>query len=399
MKLTRRQQEFLDAALRGESIFLTGKAGTGKSFVVKEFIKRCKKNVAKLGTTGVAATNIGGQTIHSFFGINPYEVYNGRNAKILTGKKRHIIDSVDVIIIDEVSMLRVDVLDAINGTMILNGCGYLSGKQVIFVGDMKQLPVVQKGREKEIIKSTYKSPFFYHANCYRYLNIKNIELTEVKRQSDARFIEALNKIRDGGKDSYFRNFVSDKPNNGVILAPHNQTVSEYNQRELSKIEGDLLQMTAVIEGDLNPKNYPVDTKIQVKHGARIMYCVNDKSKNLVNGDIGHLIIRDDKFYFYKDGHEVRIEEHVFENQKYVVERVEKETENGDIVYVDELKLKTVGTMVQYPIKLAYAITIHKSQGMTFDEVTVDISRRCFAPGQLYVALSRCSNPKGLKIII
>lgn len=399
MKLTRKQQEFLDAALRGESIFLTGKAGTGKSFAIKEFIKRCKKNVAKLGTTGVAATNIGGQTIHSFFGINPYEVYNGRNAKMLTGKKRHIIDSVDVIIIDEVSMLRVDVLDAINGTMILNGCGYLSDKQVIFVGDMKQLPVVQKGKEKEIIKSMYKSPCFYHANCYRYLNIKNIELTEVKRQSDARFIEALNKIRDGGKDSYFRNFVSDKPNNGVILAPHNQTVREYNNKELEKLNGRKITLTANIEGDLNPRDYPVDVDIHVKHGARVMYCVNDKNKGLVNGDIGYFVIKNGKYYFYKDGKEIEIERHKFENQKYVVESVKRETENGEVIYIDELKLKTVGIMNQYPIKLAYAMTIHKSQGMTFDEVTVDISRRCFASGQLYVALSRCSNPKGLKIII
>ena len=399
MKLTSGQQKFIDYALSGKNIFLTGKAGTGKSFVINEFIKRCNKNVAKLGTTGIAAVNIGGQTVHSFFGINPFEVYNGRNAKRLTAQKRDVINKTDVIIIDEVSMMRVDVLDAINGTIMFNRCGYLSDKQIIFVGDMKQLPVIQSGKEQHIINSIYKSHSFYDAKCYKYLNVQEIELTEIKRQNDVRFIEALNKIRDGGKDDYFKSFVSDKPNNGIILAPHNETVNKYNVEELNKLQGELITLKSHIEGDINPKNYPVDPEIHVKNGARIMYCVNNKEAGLVNGDIGTLVIRDDRFFFVRNGYETEIKRHTFENRKYVVVEVKKETKDGKIIYVEELQLKKIGEMNQYPIKLAYALSIHKSQGMTFDEVTVDISRRCFAPGQMYVALSRCRTPKGLKIII
>lgn len=399
MKLTTGQQKFIDLALSGQNIFLTGKAGTGKSFVIKEFIKRCNKNVAKLGTTGIAATNIGGQTIHSFFGINPFEVYNGKNAKKLSRKKRKVIEKTEVIVIDEVSMLRVDVLDAISGTMMYNGLGRLSDKQVVFIGDMKQLPVIQSGKEQHIINSMYKSHSFYDAKCYKYLNVIEVELTEIKRQSDIRFIEALNNIREGKKDEYFRQFASKTPNKGIILAPHNSTVDKYNSKELNKLKGNLISLKAQVDGDINPKDYPVDSEIYVKNGAKIMYCINNKEAGLVNGDLGVLIIRDDKFFFVKNGYETEIQRHTFENKKYVVEEVRKETKEGKIIYTEELKLKKVGEMTQYPIKLAYALSIHKSQGMTFEEVTVDISRRCFVPGQMYVALSRCRTPDGLKIIV
>ena len=399
MTLTKGQKQFLDMALSGKNIFLTGKAGTGKSFIIDEFVKRCKKNVAKLGTTGIAATNIGGQTVHSFFGITPFEVYDGRNAKSLTRKKREIIQKTDVVIIDEVSMLRVDVLDAINGTMLLNGCGYLSKKQIIFVGDLKQLPAIQTGKESKMIRDRYKSYLFHDSKCYPYLNVKNIELTEIKRQSDERFITALNAIREGRKDSYFKKFVSKTPNNGVILAPHNSTVDKYNKDELKKLKGELYILQAEISGQINPKDYPVDEEIYVKNGAKIMYCKNDKENGLINGSIGTLKIISGCFYFCNEWDDVLIEKHTFENQKYVIEKIEKEDEEGNVYYVEELKLKKVGEMKQYPIKLAYALSIHKSQGMTFNEVTVDISKRCFAPGQLYVALSRCSTPDELKIII
>lgn len=399
MTPTKGQQRFLNLALSGKNIFLTGKAGTGKSFIIDEFVKRCKKNVAKLGTTGIAATNIGGQTVHSFFGINPFEVYDGKNAKSLTLKKREIIQKADVIIIDEVSMLRVDVLDAINGTMLFNGLGYLSKKQIIFVGDLKQLPAIQTREEQKIIRKRYKGYLFHDAKCYKYLKVQNIQLTEIKRQSDERFIAALNTIREGGKDEYFKNFVSTHPNNGVILAPHNSTVDKYNKDELNKLSGKLHVLRAEISGQINPKDYPVDEEIHVKDGAKIMYCINDKKNGLINGSIGTLKIIGGSFYFCDKRSEILIEKHTFENQKYVVEEVEKEDEDGNIYYVEELKLKKVGEMEQYPIKLAYALSIHKSQGMTFDEVTVDISKRCFAPGQMYVALSRCRTPDGLKIII
>lgn len=397
--LTTDQARFIAAAKAGKNIFLTGKAGTGKSFIVDYFISHTKKPVAKLGTTGVAAANIGGQTVHSFFGINPYKVYNGRNAQFLSRPKRDVINKAEIIIIDEVSMMRPDVLDAINGTMMFNGCGYLSDKQVIFVGDLKQLPVVQAGREQHIINEIYGGHVFNMAKTYPYLRVEEIELTEIKRQSDQRFIEALNEIREGRKDEYFRQFSGESPNNGVILAPHTATVDRYNTEKLNELEGDLITFRATVEGQINPKDYRVDTEIHVKNGAKIMYCINNKTAGLVNGDIGHFFAEDGKFFFVKNGYSTEIKRHTFENQKYVVEEKRKEGKNGKVIYTEELTLKKVGEMSQYPIKLAYALSIHKSQGMTFDEVTVDLKRRCFVPGQLYVALSRVRTPEGLRIIV
>lgn len=400
IELTKDQQDFMILALSGQNIFLTGRAGTGKSFVIQEFIKRTVKNVVKLGTTGIAAANIKGQTIHSFFVINPFQVYNGKNAQHLSQSKRKPIKECDVIIIDEVSMMRPDLLDAIDGTMKLNGCGKLSDKQIIFVGDLKQLPVVQSGREQHIINKTYGSHLFYNAFVYKKLDVKTVELNEIKRQSDERFITALNEIREGRKDEYFKQFVSEKPNDGVILAPHNSTVSQYNTKGLNKIKSPLITLKATIEGKIKPEDYKVDPIIHVKDGAKIMYCINNKGAGLVNGDIGTLKVEKDKMFFInKSGFETELERHTFENQKYVVENERVEDDEGNIHFKEVLKLKNIGEMNQYPIKLAYALSIHKSQGMTFDEVTIDLRRRCFVKGQMYVALSRVRTPKGLKIII
>lgn len=392
MELTKGQQKFLDLANKGENIFLTGKAGTGKSFIVDYFVNQSKKEVAKLGTTGIAAANIRGQTIHSFFQINPYEVFQGKQDQRLSAQRRKAIKKAEVFIIDEVSMMRPDLLDAIQGR-----CN-LKNKQIIFVGDLKQLPVIQSGKEQHIVNSIYGSHLFYDAKIYKELNVVNIELDEIKRQSDTRFIEALNKIREGEKDDYFRRFVGDSPNSGVILAPHNSTVSKYNSEGLNKLDSELITFKASIEGKINPKDYKVDEEIYVKNGAKIMYCINNKEAGLVNGDIGTFLIEDDKYFFVKEGHKTELTRSIFENQKYVVEEVKKKTKEGKIIFVEELILKKIGEMRQYPIKLAYALSIHKSQGMTFDEVTVDLTRRCFAPGQMYVALSRCTNPEGLRII-
>lgn len=393
MTYTDDQKKFIDLALLGENIFLTGKAGTGKSFIIEELCRIYDKKIVKLGLTGIAAANIGGQTVHSFFQINPYEVFQGSQKQNLSSNKRRAIEKSEVFIIDEVSMMRPDILDAIQ-----NRCDLLD-KQIIFVGDLKQLPVIQSGKEQHIVNSIYGSHLFYDAKIYKKLNVVNIELNEIKRQSDTGFIEALNKIRDGEKDDYFRKFIGEKPNNGVILAPHNETVNKYNVEGLNKLDSELITFKASIEGEINPKDYKVDEEIHVKNGAKIMYCINNKEAGLVNGDIGIFLVEDDKFFFVKEGEKTEIKKAIFENQKYVVEDVRKKTEENNIIFVEELVLKKTGEMRQYPIKLAYALSIHKSQGMTFDEVTVDLSRRCFAEGQMYVALSRCRTPEGLRILI
>lgn len=394
MEFTKKQQEFIDLALSGENIFLTGKAGTGKSFIIEEFIKRYGRNVVKLGTTGIAAANIEGQTIHSFFGINPFQFNDGTNGNHLHEKRRRPIRDAKVFIIDEVSMLRPDVLDAINWQMRLNGCNSLLEVQVIFVGDMKQLPVVESPNTMDMVNDAYGTHEFFNAYVYDKLNVKTVELDEIKRQSDERFIEALNKIRDGGKDEYFKRFVSESPNGGVILAPHNATVNRYNREELNKLDGEVIEFKAKLEGKINPDDFRVEQRILVKHGAKIMYCVNDKERGLINGDIGTFIVDGDKHYFEKDGRRVRLVDHDFENHQYESEEIVKD---GKLVSTPVLRV--VGSMRQVPIKLAYAISIHKSQGMTFDEVTIDLSRRCFVKGQMYVALSRVRTPKGLCILI
>lgn len=392
MELTKGQQEFIDLALSGKNIFLTGKAGTGKSFIIEEFCKRSDKQIVKLGTTGISASNIGGQTIHSFFQINPFEVFQGRQEQKLSRQKRKAIRSAEIIIIDEVSMMRPDLLDAIH-----NRCD-LKYKQIIFVGDLKQLPVIQSGREQHIINEIYGNHLFTSAKIYKEINVINIVLNEVKRQDDADFIKALNNIRDGNKDDYFKRSVGDKPNNGVILAPHNSTVNRYNSEGLNSIDSELITFKATIEGKINADDYRVDEEIEVKNGAKIMYCVNNSSANLVNGDIGVFLVEDKKYFFVKDGFKTELKRVTFENQKYVLKDVKKKTKEGKLIHTEELRLEKIGEMRQYPIKLAYALSIHKSQGMTFDEVTVDLTRRCFAEGQMYVALSRCSIPQGLRII-
>src|SRR5690625_36848 len=335
MELTKGQQKFLDLANKGENIFLTGQAGTGKSFIVDYFVNESKEEVAKLGTTGIAAANIRGQTIHSFFQINPYEVFQGKQDQRLSAQRRKAIKKAEVFIIDEVSMMRPDLLDAIQGR-----CN-LKNKQIIFVGDLKQLPVIQSGKEQHIVNSIYGSHLFYDAKIYKELNVVNIELDEIKRQSDTRFIEALNKIRGGEKDDYFRRFVGDSPNSGVILAPHNSTVSKYNSEGLNKLDSELITFKASIEGKINPKDYKVDEEIYVKNGAKIMYCINNKEAGLVNGDIGTFLIEDDKYFFVKEGHKTELTRSIFENQKYVVEEVKKKTKEGKIIFVEELILKKI----------------------------------------------------------
>lgn len=392
IKLTDGQQKFIDLANKGENIFLTGKAGTGKSFIINHFVDQCRDNVVKLGTTGIAAANIKGQTIHSFFQINPYEVYQGKQKQNLSKWKKKAIKKASIFIVDEVSMMRPDLLDAIQGRCDLNN------KQIIFVGDLKQLPVIQSGKQQHIVNSIYGSHLFYDAKIYKELNVVNVELDEIKRQSDTRFIKALNKIREGGKDDYFRRFVGEKPNDGVILAPHNSTVSKYNSEGLNKLDSKLITFKASIDGKINPDDYKVNEEIDVKSGAKIMYCMNNKEAGLVNGDIGTFLVEDDKYFFVKKGHKTELKRKIFENQKYVIEEVKKKTKEGKIIFRDELKLKKIGEMRQYPIKLAYALSIHKSQGMTFNEATVDLTRPCFAEGQMYVALSRCTTPEGLRIV-
>jgi len=386
LKISEGQQAFLDAALSGKNIFLTGKAGTGKSFIVKyliQLLRDQKKKVAAIAPTGVAANNIGGQTIHSMFSINPYGVSDFESCNFLKTEKRRMINAVDTFLIDEISMVRPDVLDAINFTMLKNGCGGLEKKQIILIGDMKQLPPILKDNTRSVLYSIYDGDEFWNAKIYKKLNVENFELTEVLRQSDPEFIDALNIVREGGRSEYFRKFVHEEPH-GIILAAHNSTVEEYNKEGLAKINQEEIVFNAIIEGNAKADEFNLQSEIRVKNGAKIMYLANSQNGELINGTMGVFVSHSDCHYIRVDEVDYALKPIRFAKKEYVL-------------IGSRLELREIGAITQYPIKLAYALSIHKSQGLTFDTVTIDLSKPVFQKEQLYVALSRVKTPEGLRI--
>lgn len=386
LKISEGQQAFLDAALSGKNIFLTGKAGTGKSFIVKyliQLLRDQKKKVAAIAPTGVAANNIGGQTIHSMFSINTYGVSDFESCNFLKTEKRRMINAVDTFLIDEISMVRPDVLDAINFTMLKNGCGGLEKKQIILIGDMKQLPPILKDNTRSVLYSIYDGDEFWNAKIYKKLNVENFELTEVLRQSDPEFIDALNIVREGGRSEYFRKFVHEEPH-GIILAAHNSTVEEYNKEGLAKINQEEIVFNAIIEGNAKADEFNLQSEIRVKNGAKIMYLANSQNGELINGTMGVFVSHSDCHYIRVDEVDYALKPIRFAKKEYVL-------------IGSRLELREIGAITQYPIKLAYALSIHKSQGLTFDTVTIDLSKPVFQKEQLYVALSRVKTPEGLRI--
>jgi len=394
MNHSKNQQEFLQAVLDGKNVFLTGKAGTGKSHITKVAMTELQKqgkNVMALAPTGIAANNIGGATLHSTFSLSPFGILTFETCNFMKDTKRKMLSKIDTLFIDEVSMLRPDILDGLNWTLIKNGCKTLEEMQIILIGDMKQLGIVADDNMVSVMLKTYGGCSFEKADIYPRLNIVNIELDEVLRQNDPEFISALNSIRDGGKNEYFRQFVSDIQK-GIILAPHNATVQKYNINGFHSIEGNQYTFEASIEGNLKATDFNLEPTIKVKDGCKIMYLANSKNNNLINGTLGIFRVSDagteDERYFIEVGEEqFSLEQKKFTKKEYILNRK-----------TGKLDLQDVGSIIQIPIKLAYALTIHKSQGLTFDEVTIDLTLPCFAKGQMYVALSRVRTPSGLSII-
>lgn len=388
---TAKQEEFIQLLLAGKNIYLSGKAGTGKSHITKEGIAKLEKlgkKIIAVAPTGVAANNIGGQTIHSMFGITPYGVCTYESANMLKSEKRKLLKKVEVILIDEVSMLRPDLLDAIHWSLIKNGVkGGLREKQVVFIGDLKQLPPIVSDNERSILYQQYDGDNFFHADVFNNMDVTEIELTEVMRQTDVEFITNLNIIREGHKSEYFRQFLHSEPN-GIILAPYNETVRQYNQKGLAAQPGKELVFEASVSGNAKADEFNVESVIRVKHGCKIMYLANSRNNPLRNGTLGTFINGGNDKYFIRVG-EVNYALDVMEFTK--MEYVWNQQE-------DKLEMKEIGKIIQYPFKLAYALSIHKSQGLTFEEVTIDLTRPCFMPGQMYVAISRVKSPAGLRIL-
>lgn len=390
VKLTAKQALFKELALSGRNVFLTGQAGTGKSFIVRDVMQELDslgRKVVAVAPTGIAANNINGQTIHSLFQLNPFGVLTWDECGFINKFKKQVLKEAQTIIVDEVSMLRPDILDAMHWTLRKNGLPGLDNKQIIFVGDMKQLRAIIEDNMRSVLLQTYDGCTFMHSQIIKKLMIQEIDMDEILRQSNPDFINALNIIRDGGKHEYFRQFVHTEPQ-GIILAPHNDTVNKYNRAGLEAQQGEMFYFKASVSGTAKPEDFSLENEIYVKNGCKIMYLVNSRENPLRNGTLG-------TFVSHKGCHFIRVN-----NTDFALEPVE--VTKKEYVYnpsEDKLELIEKGSIRQYPFKLAYALSIHKSQGLTFDEVTVDLKRPVFQEGQMYVALSRVRTPEGLRIII
>lgn len=387
-----------------KNVFITGKAGTGKSFLLRAFYSTTAKNVLKLAPTGIAALNVNGATIHSAFGYDnlekiSLEELNPRTLK-LNSSKRILLKSIDTLIIDEISMVRVDIFEKIEWILrIANGNDRpFGGKQIILFGDLFQLPPVAKHPINIELQKRYGGIHFFYSKAYHYGNFKFIELTINHRQKkDHEFFNLLNRIRGGTSSTeditllnsrYVQD--SDSLSRTVLsLFPTKQAAEEKNKLELGKIDEPEFCYTARIV-DEGPNTFPakvdglfpITYNLCLKVGAAIMMVTNDPDKHWVNGTLGIVkSLSEDRIIVTIDGIQYEVYKSKFTLQEATLV-------NGKIIYVDTL------SVIQYPLVLAYAITIHKSQGMTYESIACDINN-CFAPGQAYVALSRCSSMDGL----
>ena len=381
------------------SFLLTEKAGTGKTTFLQAVQKEIDKNFIVLAPTGIAAMLAGGETIHSFFGL-PLQICTPKTMGNINRSKISIIKRVDTIIIDEVSMVRCDIIDAIDYTLrcVMRNSLPFGGKQMVFVGDLFQLPPVLRKEEAEIMDDLYNtmSPFFFKARALKRLSLPCIEFIKVYRQKDDVFLSILDSIRFN-KASYAelseinrcvgRSIPTDE--RIITLCTRNDEASKINMAKLNLIDSEEFCFEAKIDGDIKlDSNLPAERKLTLKSGAQVIFVRNDISRRWVNGTIGTISkISDEEINVVTESGEYKVSPVSWESYKYEYNSKEKKI------------VKTlVGTYTQYPLKLSWAITIHKSQGMTFDKMILDLSRGIFSKGQLYVALSRVRSLDGLFLI-
>lgn len=384
-----------------ESFFVTGKAGTGKSTLLKYFRSKTEKNIAVVAFTGLAAINVNGQTIHSFFGfpigfIHPNAVRKNDDLVFL-------LRSLDTIIVDEVSMLRADLMDAIDKSLRIHRDNPkpFGGVQMVFIGDMYQLPPIIEKDLSEVYSKYYKTPYFFSADVFSFMKLPLINLERIHRQNDPEFIEILNCIRerknlskalDRLNQNVSFNFNDLQNGDTVVLSTTNEKVREVNSFFLDKLPSKPQIYSSSIEGDFDPKSYPTDEKLYLKEGAKIMFIKNDPDKQYVNGDIG-IITKLTPFSIEVKckGSTFVVKRQRWEKIKYGYVPSEIEGEKGNVTKT------VVGSFEQYPLRLAWAITIHKSQGQTYNNVFIDFHKGSFTSGQTYVALSRCKTLDGIKL--
>jgi len=386
---------FMFAERTREPVFVTGKAGTGKSTFLQYFKENTKKNIIVLAPTGVAAIKARGQTIHSFFRFPPRFIHDEHVKRL---RKNEVFQNLDTLIIDEASMIRADLLDGIDRSLRLNRDRYdepFGGVQLILVGDLFQLPPIVDRDMKDIMDQRYDTPYFFSANVIKETALNCFELTKIYRQKSKQFIRMLNKIRvkDFTKDdlaSINERYMDEieEPEEGVVtLTATNAEAGNINKYKLNGIDDEEYEYKADIHGKFDKRAYPTNEIIRLKRGAQIILIKNDQQKRWVNGTLGEIFALD------KDSIHVKIAEEIYELKKEkwenIVYKYDKKT--------DRIAEKSNGHFEQYPLKLAWAITIHKSQGQTFDRVNIDVGRGAFAHGQVYVALSRCRDLEGVTL--
>ncbi|HZK04606.1 MAG TPA: AAA family ATPase [Actinomycetaceae bacterium] len=392
----------LDHLDAGKHLFLTGKAGTGKSTLVRHFMEATERNVIVVAPTGVAALNVDGYTIHRLFSFGPgFTEERVRDPRYFPRRFGKSLKALDTLIIDEASMVRADLFDAL--AVALERFGPRPGQpfggvQIVLVGDLYQLPPVVDDGEGEFFTTRYSTPYFFSADCFGANEFQLAQLTRVFRQAgDARLIDILNAIREGSIDEHGRAVLNSCTQTGfsppedefwLTLTTTNKIAAARNRAALERLPGASHVTEAVITGDLDQSDPPNDRRLEYKVGAQVMLLVNDAADRFVNGTLGTITAIDTRnadpevTIETRDGNQVRVGLHTWEVTR-------------PVVVGGRIRQEVVGTFRQLPFRLAWAITIHKSQGQTVDRLVVDLSGGTFAYGQLYVALSRCTSMDGL----
>ncbi len=386
-------------------LFITGNAGTGKSTLLEYWRAKTSQKIAVLAPTGVAALNVKGQTIHSFFGFRPDITVQKVHRFYRKKDKKGLFKKLDSIVIDEISMVRADLLDCIDAFLRMHGNDQnqpFGGIRMVFIGDLHQLPPVVTNREKDIFSTYYKTPYFFSANVFEELDLEFVELTKIHRQSDETFINILSAIRNNTLEENHLDTLNarfdpqfETPSNQffITLTTTNKTAQKINEYHLSKLFNERFIYPGKADGKFDEKALPTHPTLELKVGAQIMMVANDKEGRWVNGSLGKITgiktaskeDESDKIIVdLENGVEVSVEPHTWEMYRMDYNPA-----------TDKLQTQVVGTYTQYPLSLAWAITIHKSQGKTFENVIIDFGWGTFAHGQAYVALSRCTSLPGV----